>query len=441
MGVNIFEIKRSGPRNYAHFDKRLGLLEVARFISDPDNVAKHSFYPFIFYEKKIYKYNKKNGVKEKIRPICYASHMDRCIYQYYSKILNEIYNKKTVEVGIDDCAIAYRDNKNKSNIHFAKEVFDFIKDTKKALVIVGDFKGFFDNLDHKYLKEQLYKLMNVDELSDDMYAVFKSMTKFSKCQLEDILTFKGLRNTYSGIKELNSLESIMSVEEFRSFKKNHLVKNKESYGIPQGSPLSGVFSNVYMLEFDSMMKELALYQNGLYRRYSDDFIIVVPYITLEHSKEILQKLTQIVQKIPNLVLEKDKTRIYTYSDSCIIDITSTIEPEVKEVKNILNYLGFSFDGKYVSIREKTLGKYNYRMRRKVNGIEKCGRYTKKNNRISLDKLYEKYSKKGLRKGNFISYVRNTRKIFNDEIKIANVEKNHMRNIARAIKQKKLKYSK
>ena len=69
MGVNIFEIKRSGPRNYAHFDKRLGLLEVARFISATDNVAKHSFYPFIFYEKKTYKYNKKYGVKEKIRPI------------------------------------------------------------------------------------------------------------------------------------------------------------------------------------------------------------------------------------------------------------------------------------------------------------------------------------------------------------------------------------
>ena len=49
--------------------------------------------------------------------------------------------------------------------------------------------------------------------------------------------------------------------------------------------------------------------------------------------------------------------------------------------------------------------------------------------------------KGIKKGNFISYVRNARKIFNDEIKIANVEKNHMRNIARAIKQKKLKYSK
>ena len=49
MGVNIFEIKRSGPRNYAHFDKRLGLLEVARFMSATDNVAKHSFYPFIFY--------------------------------------------------------------------------------------------------------------------------------------------------------------------------------------------------------------------------------------------------------------------------------------------------------------------------------------------------------------------------------------------------------
>lgn len=445
MGVNIFEIKRNGKRNYAHFDKRLGLLEVYKFISNPDNISRHSFYPFIFYEKKMYKYSRGSGVKKKTRPICYASHIDRCIYQYYGKILNDTYNKKAIDIGLDKCAIAYRTNKSMSNIHFAKEVFDFIKATKKALIIVGDFKGFFDNLDHTYLKEQICKLLNADKLSDDMYAVFKSMTKFSKCHLEDILLFKGLKNIYSGIKELNSLESIMSVEQFREFKKKYLIKNTESYGIPQGSSLSGIFSNIYMLEFDSMMKELAHQQNGLYRRYSDDFIIVMPYIGIEESQLVIQKLTQIVHNIPKLVLEKDKTRIYTFFNSCITDITSTIESEVKEVKNMINYLGFSFDGKFVSIREKTLGKYNYRMRRKVDGIEKCGRCTKKNNRISLDKLYEKYSKKGLKKGkksgNFISYVRNARKVFNGEKKIVNVEKNHMRNIARAIKQKKLKYKK
>lgn len=445
MGVNIFEIKRSGPRNYAHFDKRLGLLEIARFVSNPENVAKHGFYPFIYYEKVIYKYNKEEGVKPKVRPICYAAHMDRCIYQYYSKMLNDAYNEQVKKSEIDECAIAYRTNKSLSNIHFSKEVFDFIKSTSKATIIVGDFKGFFDNLDHKYLKEQLCKLLSVDKLSDDIYVVFKSMTKFSKCKLEDILHFRGLKKTSSSIKVLNTRESVMSVEEFRSFKKKYLIKNENDYGIPQGSSLSGIFSNVYMMNFDLMMKALAFKNNGIYRRYSDDFIMIIPDVDVDESKLIVEQLKEIVIQIPKLTLEKDKTRIYIYDEESISDITSKINPEVKEVKNIINYLGFSFDGKDVWIRDKTLGKYNVRMRRKVDGIERHNRMTRKNNRISLDQLYEKYSKKGLRKGkrsgNFISYVRNARRVYKDEKRIADVEKNHMRNIAKAIKQKKEKYAK
>ena len=180
MKVNIYNIKNNGKRKYAHFDKRLGLKEVYKYISNPENIAKHNFYPFIYYEKKMYKFNKEKGKYDKKRPICYASHIDRCIYQYYAYILNHMYNENVCEMNIDDCSIAYRDNKRKSNIHFAKEVFDFIKQTQNAYIIVGDFKGFFDNLDHNYLKEQLCKLMNVDKLSDDIYAVFKSFN-FGTC--------------------------------------------------------------------------------------------------------------------------------------------------------------------------------------------------------------------------------------------------------------------
>ena len=276
MKVNIYKIKNNGKRKYAHFDMRLGLKETCKYISNPENIVKHNFYPFIYYEKKMYKFNKEKGKNEKTRPICYAAHIDRCIYQYYAYILNYIYNKNVCELNIDDCSIAYRDNKRKSNIDFAKEVFDFIKQTQKACIIVSDFKGFFDNLEHNFLKEQICQLMNVDKLSDDMYAVFKSMTKFSKCRLEDILTLNGLSDTYKGIKELNSRETVMDVENFKKFKKENLIKNQNKFGIPQGSSLSGIFSNIYMMNFDYKMKQLVNSNNGLYRRYSDDFILVLP---------------------------------------------------------------------------------------------------------------------------------------------------------------------
>lgn len=42
-----------------------------------------------------------------------------------------------------------------------------------------------------------------------MYAIFKSMTKFSKFQLEDILILNGLNNSYKDIKELNSHKTVI----------------------------------------------------------------------------------------------------------------------------------------------------------------------------------------------------------------------------------------
>lgn len=317
MKVNIYNIKNNGKRKYAHFDKRLGLKEAYKYISDPENIAKHNFYPFIYYEKKMYKFNKEKGIKEKIRPICYASHIDRCIYQYYSYILNNMYNKNADKLNIDKCAIAYRDNKRKSNIHFAREVFDFIKTNQNAYIIVGDFKGFFDNLDHKYLKEQICKLMNVKILPNDMYAIYKSMTKFSKCRLEDILIVNGLSARYKDIKELNSHDTVMNLETFKSFKKDHIIKNKDTVGIPQGSSLSGIFSNIYMMDFDYKMKKLTDEYNGLYRRYSDDFILVISCENIEKFKRFYEKVINIINNMIGVSIEKDKTKAYFYCNKII----------------------------------------------------------------------------------------------------------------------------
>lgn len=445
MKVNIYNIKNNGKRKYAHFDKRLGLKEVYKYISNPENIEKHNFYPFIYYEKKIYKFNKEKGMKEKIRPICYASHIDRCIYQYYAYILNNMYNENANKLNIDKCSIAYRDNKRKSNIHFAKEVFDFIKQTQNAYIIVGDLKGFFDNLDHDYLKEQLCKLMNVEKLPNDMYAIFKSMTKFSKCQLEDILILNGLNNSYKDIKELNSRETVMDLETFKIFKKDHLIKNKNKFGIPQGSSLSGIFSNIYMMDFDYKMKKLTNSNNGLYRRYSDDFILVVPCKDIEAFKAFYDETISIINSMSGVYIENDKTKVYFYLYNTVKDLTNIVIPGVKDKTNIINYLGFSFDGSSILIRQKTYGKYIYRMRRKIDGIERGNGITYKGNKISYDKVYEKYSKKGLSRGkkrsNFISYVRLSNKIFKDEKSISNIEKNHMRKIAKVIKQKRIKYNK
>lgn len=291
--------ENSSTAGYAHFDEKFGLNSAWDYITKPANITKHSFFPFITYNQTFYKVSKKNGkvtVTDKIRPICYSAHIDRCIYQYYGYLLNEKYNDYVDKQKLSDCVVAYRTNLHKNNIHFAKQAFDFIKQGD-CNIIVGDFKGFFDNLDHKYLKKMLCKVLEEDSLPQDWYAVYKNITKYSTWDLIEILKLNGLitdediknkelahENALEGktlkarnldkyfdekIKELNgfniknkqesSKKLALTKKQFKQYKKNYVLPNKNSYGIPQGSSISAVLSNVYMLDFDR--KYMNLYEN------------------------------------------------------------------------------------------------------------------------------------------------------------------------------------
>ena len=152
-------IKRS-KKGYAHFDVRTNIEKQRNYISDPCKVAAHGFYPFIHYQKQMNKFSREKGIVPKTREICYAAHIDRCIYQYYSFLINQMYNERADHDGIAKVAVAYRTNFNgKNNIHFSKWAFDKIKQLGKAYIMIGDFTDFFDNLDHSYLKQQCCSLL------------------------------------------------------------------------------------------------------------------------------------------------------------------------------------------------------------------------------------------------------------------------------------------
>lgn len=130
-------------KSYAHFDYRTDIGQQRAYISNPKNIARHGFYPFIHYKQIQIKYNKKKGKKVKERDICYAAHIDRCIYQYYSFLLNGLYNQRVAQDGLSQVAVAYRTDLHQNNIDFAKRAIDFIRSNSPCYVMIGDFTGFF----------------------------------------------------------------------------------------------------------------------------------------------------------------------------------------------------------------------------------------------------------------------------------------------------------
>ena len=421
-GIMDLEIKKwaeenSSYLNYKHFDRKVAIKDVIDDISNPDYIIKHSFKPFIHFTKKIIKYIKERGRYPKSRDLYKASHLDACVYQYYSFLLNKLYNKKTHELKLNNTAIAYRSNIRKSNIHFAKEAFDFIKTHPDCIVIISDFTDFFNTLDHAYLKKQLCELLNVEQLPENFYKVYKSITKYSSVEENELYAYmeeKGLKT---------SSKLLLPMSEMRKYK--HLIKHNENgFGIPQGSSISAVLSNIYMLDFDVACKLLLKSYGGLYMRYSDDSIFIFPNTLQNQAKKLFEGILKIVKRIPNLKLSPEKTKAFYYQKGSIENLSKEIGSDNK--KEFIDYLGFTFDGQHVRIREKTISKYFYRVYKKINTIKKHNSDPERDKDCGTQNLYEIYSAKGTKTSNrrFLSYIQRCERIFGKDEKLAHVLYTH-----------------
>ena len=218
-------------RGYPHFSNKTPLSikkEIESYLSNPKKVAKHSFFPLIFKEikQRRYKLSDFNGIKRhshkkidkkgnivsntKIREILYASHIDAHIYSYYTqKVISpkyEAYLKKNTE--LSNSISAYRQIltddkiKFKNNVHFAKDIFDEIKNRENCVVLAFDIENFFPTLNHKKLKLIWAKILGCKALPEDHYNIFKAATKFTYVKLNDLKT----KNNHFDEKKLAQLK-------------------------------------------------------------------------------------------------------------------------------------------------------------------------------------------------------------------------------------------
>ena len=431
------EVIEKSRRPYAHFDYRTDLAQQSAYVSNPKIIARHSFWPFIHYVQKTVKYN---GSAEKIkeRHICYSSHIDRCIYQYYSRLLNDLYINYVNRRNIASVAVAYRTDLHMNNIDIAKRAIDFIRESERCYVMIGDFTQFFDKLDHANIKSKWCKLLGTDQLPNDHYAVYKSITKYSYWDLDDLLVLNGFENNKKGRRQLNSLSRVLSLDQFNQYR-SHIQRKKEPFGIPQGSPISALLANIYMMDVDEMVNNVVEQNAGLYMRYSDDFIVIIPEFGGGNPEELLNRISNMFNEEKGLELQPEKTQYFLYDNGAITNCGQRFHVAANCDKKMINYLGFSFDGEKVRIRSQTIGKYYLRMNRKAKTIAKAtsrnGGYTANGKHISSKNLYMLYSERGASSGNFFTYVNRAEDSFGESELIRRDTKRHMSKIRKELKKK------
>ena len=403
-------------RGYPHFDLPIGKQKARSHVQNAKKVSSHSFYPFISYIKKVPRYDRtQKKVIEKKRPIAYAAHMDSHIYAWYSHVLSQRYEQVLQQADCDQTVLAYRKLGRKCNIHFAAEAFDEVRKLMPCVVLAIDISKFFDNIDHSLLKKQWEQLLNVDRLSEDHFAVFKSITKYSYVDKMDLFTAL----SFQTIPSDNPHKRLCSPEDFRTkIREQKLIKsNMGKKGIPQGSPMSAVLSNIYMLPFDKTMNTLAGSLGGVYRRYCDDILMIVPVAS---SAGIERKITDAInERAQEINLEKTERRLFRKSNTDNLahsyeipfsfeqDSSELLQSEMRRYCNWkmkpLQYLGFLFDGSRTLIRTQSIARYYRRMK---TGVYFAAKNASENQnpegkRIRKFSLYETYSHLGRR--NFVRY--------------------------------------
>lgn len=445
---------------YFDFQKDKALLKA--IVSDPtfQKIKSHPFLPFLKVLIKTPRYRYQVGednydLETKIRPISYASHFDAYLYGFYAFSLNKIYQDYIIKHGFDEVVLAYRsDLGGKCNIQFAKETFDLIKgkytNEDECSVIALDIKGYFDNINHSKLKEQWCKIIGQDELPPDQYHVFRSLTKYSyvnytsylkhfdinlkKLKKKQRKKFKDKKKVSKGFNSLLDLlpepyTRLSFNEKMNLLRKKKLITVNSEYdkaqrkrifkkrGIPQGSSLSALLSNIYLAEFDSLICAKGKEEGFIYRRYCDDILVICKP---EQVNDLKNYLMRIISKEYKLTIQDKKTEIIDfkpYRDSVIrafkrnyneTDETfDSLSNDEKNFKN-LQYLGFEYNGKNIYIRSGSLSRYFRKLKaRIVKTISMAYSDNSKSDTIFKQQIYSRYSHLGKR--NFLTYAYNSSK--------------------------------
>ena len=376
------------PKKYPHIGLPIELKDrhkVECYVRNPQKISHHSFLPLIRREQVSHRYRELDGITNrttKRRPISYAAHLDAQIYSYYGQILEKRYENYLKTYGYGESVIAYRSlsrengKGNKCNIDLAKDAFEHICKVgalSEQIVIISDIKSFFDKLDHRMLKAAWKEVSGFDSIPEDEYAVFKHVTRFAYVNAQELFNVyrtrilcqqktKVTERTLSSMKFFRDKDALAfcdkdSIADIRKYGMIH--KNECNFGIPQGLPISAVLANIYMWRFDRTILDYLISIGGYYRRYSDDIIIVCD---ANRHDEVLSILKELISK-EELTIAEEKTSVFLVKKE---DGRLKVTDEKTNKSSVIEYLGLSFDGNVIRLKNKSISQYYHKMKRTVN---------------------------------------------------------------------------
>ncbi|HEY9082491.1 MAG TPA: reverse transcriptase domain-containing protein [Vicingaceae bacterium] len=431
------------PKKYPHIGSPITIKDynwVKAYVENFDKVRIHSFLPLIHKSIVKRKFRADNSIlktnpsgkrkrkigKPKVRDIFFASHLDSLILSKYNEELADAYEKHIEDKNFNESIVAYRkipilkeSKKNKCNIDFAKTTFEFIQNNrkKKLTAIVADVTSFFDNLNHRTLKKQWSRVLKKTTLPKDHYNLFKALTNIKYIEGEQL--FKNYDNTMyvkkgipnSSTKTEHIRKKIKSNRFFKEKNATHYCKKKEflknnlnliisknnSVGIPQGSPISATLANIYMLDFDQEIFDKVSSIDGFYQRYSDDLIIICEQ---KYEDEIIKLIREKIDTLVNLKIEPDKTKIFRFEDLEAKFTGFEIDEKTKKpnFNKTLEYLGFSYDGQRVLIKNSGFSKFYRSMKNSFKKSTSLALHSKNPDKsLFKSKLYKRFTHRGAKR--------------------------------------------
>jgi hypothetical protein len=214
-------------------------------------------------------------------------------------------------------------------------------------------------------------MLESDRLPDEHFHVFKAITKYAvvdKEQVYERLGHYGVKRTTKGNRPVKGYltpyrdipKQLCNGTEFRdkiagsgaTKTKNIIKKNYKDYGIPQGAPISDLLANLYLLDFDVLVLRWARALGGIYFRYSDDILIVLPggkAVGLDFEERVRNAIGNFGRQ---LSIKEEKSSVFVFTQDG--ERQRVVLVKGTKGRNGVEYLGFRYDGRLVYLRNSTV---------------------------------------------------------------------------------------